>query len=469
MLAAIAVLGLLAGCAGAPTVVSEASPTAVLATSSPSPTATPTPTASATPAVSLDPTASPAPSPTPSPTATLTPTVALTGTLAPTPDMTSQAGPTPVPTAVLTKDILHILLIGADTGSYAPDQNTDVLIVLSINRKTKQVSMLSIPRDLWVYIPTVGYNRINTAHRYGARRKYEGGGPALLIRTIEENLGIPIDHWVRVDYQGFSGAVDALGGVDLVVPCPTNLRYKPPTSVKEQEMVLEPGIYHMDGPTALRYVRTRRGESDFERAHRQQQFLKGIWDQFKSPDIIPKLPGLWSAMRGYYKTSLGLGDVLALAPTALDLQRHRIRNLYIGRNETQPWTTPEGASVLLPIPEKVQKVVERLNAPPSTGEDAAANEAGRIEVLNGTQRPYLAEIAADQLRWYGLSIAGTGPADRTDHKKTEIVVFRDKPKTLETLLTQFKVKPEAVVRRPDPAQAADIQITLGDDYDPCGK
>jgi LCP family protein required for cell wall assembly len=383
-----------------------------------------------------------------------------------TPDLTAQLTPTPVPTAVLTKDTIHILLIGADTGTYAPDQNTDVLIVVAINRKTKQVSLLSIPRDLWVYIPTVGYSRINTAHRYGARRKYPGGGPALLIRTIQENLGIPIDHWVRVDYQGFAGAVDKLGGIDMLVPCQTNLRYKPPNSATEQEMILEPGFYHMDGATSLRYVRTRRGESDFDRARRQQQFLRAIWDQFKSPDIVTKLPGLWWATKAYFKTDLNLGDILALAPTVLDLQRQNIRSRYIGRSETQDWTTPEGWAVLLPITDKIQQVVANLDAPQPAA-DAAVSESARIQVSNGTSRAYLAEIAADQLRWNGFTIAGTGPADKTDYAKTQIVVFQDRPETLARLVQQFKVSSENVIHQPDPAQPADLQVILGEDYDPC--
>jgi anionic cell wall polymer biosynthesis LytR-Cps2A-Psr (LCP) family protein len=98
-----------------------------------------------------------------------------------------------VPTTELTQEILTILLIGGDR-DYVLDMNTDTLIVAVVNRGTKQVSLLSIPRDLWVYIPTYGWGRINTAHRIGQRGKYlDGKGPGLLMRTIEENLGIHID------------------------------------------------------------------------------------------------------------------------------------------------------------------------------------------------------------------------------------------------------------------------------------
>ena len=377
-----------------------------------------------------------------------------------------------MPTTAFTKDIIHILLIGSDR-NYALDVNTDSLIVAVVNRKTKQVSLLSIPRDLWVYIPTHGWGRINTAFRIGARNKYpEGRGPGLLARTIEGNLGIPIDNYVRVNYDGFVRVVDELGGVDMVVPCRTNLRYKAPTSKGEQEMILEPGVHHLDGETALRYVRTRRGDSDFDRSGRQQQFLKAVWNQFKSTDILPRIPGLWSALKDNFYTDLSLGDVLALAPVALDLQPQRIRSRYIGRNYVQDWMTPEGASVLLPIPEKIGPLVASLYAPPGANEDKVTDEGARVRVWNGTQRPQLELIAADQLGWGGLKIVDTGPADRSDYTKTEIVVFEDKPEALALLTQLLEVRPENVIRQPDAGQPADgvqadLLVILGEDYDPC--
>ena len=428
-------------------------------------TATLTPTPTPTPTV---PTATPSRTPTrtPSPTATATPTETPTPTRTPKPTATPEPTPTPVPTSVLTEDLIHILLIGGDQ-DYVYDQNTDTLIVAAINRATDQVSMLSIPRDLWVYIPEYGYGRINTAQRIGYRLNYEDGrGPGLLMRTIEENLGIPIDHWVRIGFGGFAQAVDELGGVDLLVACQTNLQYHAPTSDEQQEIILEPGMHHMDGTTALRYVRTRRGDSDFERAQRQQRFIKAVWNQFKDPGILLKIPGLWSALKGAFETDLKLGDILALAPTALSLKPHRVRSLYIGRGQTEYWTTEGGASVLLPIPEKIQEMVARLYEPPGREEAVAATEA-TVRVLNGTGKPYLGHLAADQMRWAGFEVDGIGSEARTDYGRTWIYVYREKPRALSELARLLNVREKFIVREPDPDQEVDMLVILGNDYDPC--
>lgn len=460
-----------------PSIATEVSPapkpTSTPVIASPTPGARSAPEALPTlPAAILDREARPEPSViTPHPTVTLSPPPSATPLPSPTPAPTNpptpEPQPMPVATTVFTEEILHILLIGGDQ-DYVLDMNTDTLIVAAVDLKTKQVSLLSLPRDLWVYIPTYGWGRINTAHRIGARFKYpQGGGPGLLMRTIEENLGIPIDSWVRIGYEGFARAVDELGGVDLTVPCAVNLRYQPSSSEDEHELIMEPGVHHLDGATALRYVRTRRGDSDFEREHRQQQFLKAVWRQFKRPEIVLKIPGLWSALKGAFATDLKMGDVLGLAPVALDLQPQRIRSRYIGRGQVYSWTTPEGWSVLVPIPDKVQQVVQSLYLPPAADQEAVASQSIRVQVRNGTARLGLSLIAADQLGWQGFTVVDTGAADRADYKKSQIVVFHDRPDALPVLTRLLGVRPESIIQRPDPNRPVDLEVILGADYDPC--
>jgi len=439
-------------------------------TASRTPTPSPTATATLTPSPSATATQTPTPRP---PAPTITPTQTITPTPSPTLTPTPMFSPTPLPTVVAaaSRDVVNLLLIGLDSTANLRGQNTDVIIVVSVNKNTKQVAMLSIPRDLWVYIPTVGWQRINVAHRKGYSTGYPGDGPGLLMRTIEVNFGIPIDHWARVDFQGFTRVVDELGGVEMVVSCPVNLRYKPPTSDQEEEMWLQPGVYHMDGATALRYVRTRRDTTDFDRARRQQQFLKAMWnqtkDQLKGLDIVPKIGSLWSALKDSIKTDMNLGDILSLAPLALDLKPQRIRSRYIGPGQVTGWYTHEGWNVLLPDYDKIQQVVASLYAPPAAAEEQVEKEEARIQVQNGTSRPQLAQIAADQLGWHGLKVVGTGPADNPHYRQTQVIVFNDRPRAVELLVQLLRVKSQNVIQRPDPTQPADILVILGEDYDPC--
>ncbi len=397
----------------------------------------------------------------------LSPTASLTPTASPTPALT----PTPVAIVAAPEDVVNILLIGVDSARNLKSQNTDTLIVVSVNKATKQVSMLSIPRDLWVYIPTRGWDRINQAHKWGHTIDYPGNGPALLMRTVEANLGIPLNHWARVDFQGFTRVVDELGGVELAVACPVNLRYRAPdpNDPNQEERMLEAGVYHMDGDTALRYVRTRRDGTDFDRARRQQQFLRVLWAQTKSPEIIPKIPQLWSALADAFQTDLNLSDVLSLVPVALEIKPQRVRSRHIGFRETTNWVTDAGSKVLLPDQDKIQQLVASLYAPSSSTADQAADEAARIQVRNGTHRYQLAKIGADQLRWQGLNVIDTGLADHPNYQQTRLIVFQEKP-SAQALLTQYLgLKPEDIIYQADPGQPADLLLILGEDYDPCGQ
>jgi polyisoprenyl-teichoic acid--peptidoglycan teichoic acid transferase len=431
-------------------------------------TATRTPTLTATATLTATPSRTPGPRPpTITPTLTITPTATITPTPTPTLTPTPMYSPTPMPTVAAGANVMHVLLIGLDSTENLRGQNSDVIIIAALNKDTRQVSLLSVPRDLWVYIPTYGWSRINTAHRIGYSTNYPGSGPGLLAETIRVNLGIPIDNWARIDFRGFSRVVDELGGVDMVVACPVNLTYQAGEGGEEGDQLLQPGVYHMDGPTALRYVRTRRGGSDFDRARRQHQFLKAVWKETKSTDLLLKIPALWSALKGSYQTDLNLGDVLSLVPIAVELKSQRIRSRYIGAEETIDWITSDGWQVLLPMHDRIQKVVESLYSPPGGSEEGAASEGARVQIWNGTGLPQRALIAADLLGWRGVNVVDTGPADQPTYAETRIIVFQDKPTTVALLVRELRVKEQNVVYQPDADQEADIRVILGVDYNPC--
>jgi LCP family protein required for cell wall assembly len=134
-------------------------------------------------------------------------------------------------------DILNIMLIGtdADVDPTDPAFRTDSLVIVSINRTTNTAAMMSIPRDLYLCIPTLGMNRINLAYARGEIVKWQpGGGFGLLQATILYNLGIPVHYYARIGLLGFKQVVDTLGGIDIAVDCPiSGLRFQGQYSDKQ--------------------------------------------------------------------------------------------------------------------------------------------------------------------------------------------------------------------------------------------
>lgn len=238
----------------------------------------------------------------------------------------------------------NILLIGTDQRDLDYVGRTDTIIVLAIDSANNRAALISFPRDTYLPIPGVGYSRINTAYAYGEERR-AGGGLPLLISTIERNFGIPIERYVRIDFSGFEGVIDALGGVDVVVDCPLydELFYR-----FFQVYTLEPGTHRMNGQQALYYARSRKTTSDFDRSRRQQRVLLAVRDRVLDGNLLPRIPALWLAMRDVVDTNLGPADVADLARLGASLSGNDLRGMIIRYPLVTDWTTPQGGMVQLP-------------------------------------------------------------------------------------------------------------------------
>jgi anionic cell wall polymer biosynthesis LytR-Cps2A-Psr (LCP) family protein len=141
-------------------------------------------------------------------------------------DVTATANPSatlPIPTAVplqpIADDAVTIVLLGSDQRPDWDDWHTDLVQYVVIHPSTPAVAILSIPRDLYVYIPDFWMSRINFADMYGEMNDYEGGGLGLLNQAMLYNLGISADYYIKVEFDGLIGLVDAMGGIDVPVHC----------------------------------------------------------------------------------------------------------------------------------------------------------------------------------------------------------------------------------------------------------
>ncbi len=264
-------------------------------------------------------------------------------------------------------DTLNILVVGSDERHAGQPWRSDVIMVVSVDYVNRQVGVISFPRDLYVDIPTVGKNRINTATFFGGVNHYpDGGDIGLLKATLAQNFGIRIDHYVKFNFETFKDMIDALGGIDIVVDCPITGRF--PVEPGSKELVwqtLPAGKYHMDGEFALRYVRERKTTSDVDRNRRQQRVLIAMRKRAREINIVPRIPALYDAMRDNIETDLGLTDIIALARLGLQIDTNDVHGFNIGYKEVDSWTTPGGAAVLKPDMAKIQEGIRTLFSKPS--------------------------------------------------------------------------------------------------------
>lgn len=246
--------------------------------------------------------------------------------------------PPPAEQIDFDSDVVNILLLGSD---YAPHRGsgyrTDTMMIVSLNPGEGTATLISVPRDLYVYIPGWRMDRINTAD--------PRGGPELAAQTILYNFGIPIHHYARMNFSGFMSLVNALGGIDVQVTANlydecggTWYRYSP-------------GTYHMNGFTALCYVRMRKASSDFDRLRRQQEVFQAIFRKVLSLNGLRRAPELYEQFRNLVETDLRLDQSIVLLPLASHLANNpsAVNRLTIDSSMASSWRVPfSGAAVLLP-------------------------------------------------------------------------------------------------------------------------
>jgi polyisoprenyl-teichoic acid--peptidoglycan teichoic acid transferase len=352
---------------------------------------------------------------------------------------------------------LNIVVLGSDKRPRSSTWRTDAMIVVSVDLEDAVVRLLSIPRDLWVYVPGHGYDRINTADLWGTLAK-KGDGPERVKQTIHHNLGIPIHYYFRVDMRGFVDIIDTVGGLDIDVDCPL------------PDIDLKPGIHHMDGEQALAYARSRKSTNDFDRTRRQRKVLLALWDQALTWDIIPSLPQLWVTLAAGFETDLPLSQVVNLAYVGVQLKPQRILSSAVGRQQVRGWTTPQGAQVLVPREDRMRELLEGFYARKDLADLDAASGV-RVQILNGSQRSKAEKLAAATLRWGGFRVVDEGLADNRNVTKTEIRVYQGDLGVGQQLADILHVPTTAVRDLTGtpvslPGRAV-IQVLLGTDYNPC--
>jgi len=193
-----------------------------------------------------------------------------------------------------------VLLLGTDSKAGEPARS-DTIMLMRFNPRTHHVNQLSIPRDTRVEIPGRGPDKINEAMFWG--------GPALALRTVQDYLGIPVNHVMVVDFKGFPRLVNAVGGVDMYVPKTVSTV----AGSNRRTVVFKRGWHHFDGKYAMLYVRIRYVDDDFHRAARQQAFVAALQKKLVQPSNLPRLPEIGRRFMSGVATDLTTWEILQLA------------------------------------------------------------------------------------------------------------------------------------------------------------
>ncbi len=252
--------------------------------------------------------------------------------------------PKPVEEFAASADILNIALLGVDLRPAGGSFNTDTIMILTLNRAKKTAALISFPRDLYVYIPAYGMQRINAAFGEGNALNYPGAGFGLFQDTMRYNFGITIDHYALMNFWGFQDLIDSLGGIDVYS------QYS--LTDKRQGMgtfTLGAGLHHMDGEMALWYVRARKTTSDFDRVRRQQEVILGIAQTLLNKNVLSNIPGFFVTLAKYVESDLTLDAITPFADMATSITPSSVgRATLIPNTYGTNWITPDGAMVVLP-------------------------------------------------------------------------------------------------------------------------
>lgn len=363
---------------------------------------------------------------------------------------------------------VNILLLGVGDPGHDGEQLSDTNMVLSINTKSNpaQVSLISIPRDTRVYIPGHGYAKINEAN--------SDGGPQLAEQTVSDTLGIPIHYYVSADFSGLKQAVDAVGGVDIhnidtlsdpEYPCDNN-------QWRSCGFTLKPGDYHMDGTTALKYARCRKGTcgDDYGRAARQQQVLQAMREKALSLQTLSnpaKVTNLINSVGDNVKTDLSLNNMMRLRDLTKDVKTNDLISVVFSVKPNGFLKQDPYSSDLLPAAGNFDDIQAFVKDVFTLG--PIWKEEADVTIENGTTTVGLALKFKGKIDADGdiVTVASVGNADTKDYTTTKIIDYTggQKPNTaayLEKMVgTGVKVtQPSEPVKNP----TVDFEVILGSDY-----
>lgn len=346
----------------------------------------------------------------------------------------------------------NLLLLGSDARLEEEAARADTIIVARVDPAEHKIWMISIPRDTRVEIPGDGVNKINAATAIG--------GPSLMIDTVEGYLGLPIHHYMEVNFSGFQGIVDAMGGiyidVDVEIDDPKAASHSP----GRRASYIAPGYQLLDGEHALTYVRSRDfPDSDFTRMRHQQNFFKALAEQSASWGNLLKLPKIASELSKHVVTDMGVSQVLDLAQSFKGMGTDNIQTATLPGEWRSPYVVVDDAMREYLVSQMLAGgSIEATTVP----EPERAPSEITVSIRNGAGISGIAGQAAARLQARGFQITEVGNANQFVYDDT-LIVYQDDEAAAQAVASALP-KGRLVPSRGMYAFSTDVLVVVGKDW-----
>jgi len=332
---------------------------------------------------------------------------------------------------------VNVLLLGRGGGTHEAPDLTDTIILASIDPVNHTASLLSIPRDLWVNVPSQGAMKINAAWEMG-EFKYLGriepgsndplaiqAGFSMVDQVVEEVLGVPIHYNVLLDFKAFQQAIDTVNGVTVNVP--TDLF--DPTMAWENgrnPVLATAGTQTFGGKKALIYVRSRETTSDFARSQRQRTVMVALKDKVDNLGTLSnpiKISGLLGAFGNNVQTDLSLKDASRMYSILKQINDKKVSSIGLAEGNNRYITTGAiaGQSVAYPMAGLFDYTAIQGFVRAQLPDGYILKEKAKIMVLNGTTAEGASTAKVDELKSYGYNVVAVGKSPTSNYKKTQLI------------------------------------------------
>lgn len=361
----------------------------------------------------------------------------------------------------------YMVLIGVDTRPDEKVARSDTLILAHIDPKAQKIQLMSIPRDTRVTIPGHGKDKINAAMFLG--------GEALVIKTVKQFTGLPISHYAIVNFDGFKGIVDALGGVTVYVPI--NINDIKAAGHDPKAAFVPKGLQTLDGKHALTFARARHQfpSQDLQRVQNQQTLLKAMYKKAMEFSNPFKLPALVNAVASSVQTDLTLREMAGLALDFRGMPEQNVETI------TMPGEARmvDNLSYVIPNDKQLDEVLARMKRGEPLSGDASATVSPTgeavptlkpaevtVTVRNGAGVSGLAKSAQDLLVSQGFNIVDSGNMAQFVYGRTLIIYKTDETNPKAGIVRDALGMGDVVAARGMYSFESDVMVVVGKDWDP---